>query len=490
MSTTVSAPAHPAPAVARTVSVLTLTGLVVGSMVGGGIFTLPSSFGATTGVVGAVIAWVVSGLGMLMLALVFRSLAIRRPDLDNGIYAYAEAGFGSYAGFNAAWGYWASNVVGNVFFLTFAMAGLGTFVPGLGEGNTVLAVLGGSVCIWACHLLIARGVRQATVVNRVVTVAKLVPIVVFVVVALVSFNAGVFTDNLWGGGGSPSVGSVFDQVRATMMVTTFVFLGIEGASVYSRLARRREDVGRATVLGFVSTLALFASVTLVSYGVLPQRELASAHEPAMGGVLGSVVGPWGSTIVDIGVVVSVLGAYLAWTLLSAEAMSSPARAGVMPRVLGRAGTDSTPRTALLVTSLSVQAFLVLVLVVHDALGFMLALDTALTLVPYLLAAAYAVKLAVSRERYGDGADEERARRRSLLVALLAVAYAAFLLYAAGAHFLLLGCLVYAPGSLLYLRSRREQGQRRIRPIEAWACAGLWSLAIAEVVLIATGTTSV
>ena len=87
-----------------------------------------------------------------------------------------------------------------------------------------------------------------------------------------------------------------------------IFLGIEGASVYSRLARRREDVGRATLLGFTSTLALFASVTLVSYGVLPQRDLAKADQPSMGVVLESVVGEWGETFISIGVIVSVLGA--------------------------------------------------------------------------------------------------------------------------------------------------------------------------------------
>ena len=114
--------------------------MVVGSMVGGGVFTLPSSFGSATGVLGAVIAWTIAGIGMLMLAFVFQSLALRRPDLDNGIYVYAQAGFGNYAGFNAAWGYWASNVVGNVFFMVFAMATIGEFVPGLGDGNTVLAV--------------------------------------------------------------------------------------------------------------------------------------------------------------------------------------------------------------------------------------------------------------------------------------------------------------------------------------------------------------
>lgn len=459
-----------------TVPVLTLTGLVVGSMVGGGVFTLPSSFATSTGVVGAVIAWTVAGVGMLMLALVFQTLAVRRPDLDNGIYSYAEAGFGSYAGFTAAWGYWASNVVGNVFFLTFAMAALGEFVPGLGEGNTVPAVLAGSACIWVCHVLVARGVRQAAFVNRVVTVAKLVPIVVFVLVVLVHFDPAVFADNLWGDD-DPTPASLFDQVRDTMVVTTFVFLGIEGASVYSRLARRREDVGRATVLGFVGTLCLFASVTLVSYGVLPQDELADAREPAMGTVLGSVVGDWGSTLVDVGVVVSVLGAYLAWTLLNTEAMFTPARAEVMPRVLARARPDGTPTTALLVTNLSVQGLLLVVLVLHDALEFMLSLDTALTLVPYLLAAGYAFRLARGRHR------------RDAVVALLAVVYAAFMLYAAGPRFLLLGILIYAPGTLLYLWARAEQGHR-VRRTEGWACVALWLVAATEVGLIVGGVVTV
>jgi arginine:ornithine antiporter/lysine permease len=465
------------------VSVLTLAAMVVGSMVGGGVFTLPQSFGSTTGVLGALIAWTVAGLGMLMLALVFQSLAVRRPDLDSGIYIYAQAGFGNYCGFNAAWGYWASNVVGNVFFMVFAMASIGDFLPGLGQGNTVLAVLIASALVWTFHALIARGIRQAAVLNRIVTVAKLVPIVVFLVLVAVAFDAGVFADNFWGGD-EQTMGAVFDQVTDTMLVTTFVFLGIEGASVYSRLARRREDVGRATLLGFASTLALFASVTLVSYGVLPQRDLAKADQPAMGAVLESVVGDWGATLISLGVVVSVLGAYLAWTLLNAEVMFMPARTDVMPRALGRESRTGVPIAALVTTNVSVQLFLLLVLVVDDALEFMLRLDTALSLVPYLLAAAYAVKLAVTRETYLP--FEERERRKQLVVGVLAVGYALYLLYAAGPEYLLLGCLIYAPGTALYVVARRENNSRVFRPAEAAACAVLCALAVLAAVLLATG----
>jgi arginine:ornithine antiporter / lysine permease len=115
-----------------------------------------------------------------------------------------------------------------------------------------------------------------------------------------------------------------------MLVTTFVLLGVEGASVYSRFARRREDVGRATLLGFLSVLAIFASVTMVSYGVLPRAALANTHPPSMAAVLESVVGPWGATFISIGVIISVQGAYLAWTLINAEVLHTPATTAVMP----------------------------------------------------------------------------------------------------------------------------------------------------------------
>src|SRR3954454_19091668 len=238
------------------VSLPTLTALVVGSMIGSGVFLLPRRFGVETGVVGAVIAWGIAGSGMLMLAFVFQRLATRKPTLDAGIYAYAKAGFGDYVGFNSAFGYWASACVGNVFYWVFIMTTIGAAVPSLGKGDTILAVAISSVGVWTFHYLIARGVKDATTINRIVTIAKLVPIIVFIVLVAVAFKAGIFSENLWGGE-VPSFATLLDQVKATMIITTFVFLGIEGASVYSRHAQRREDVGTATVLGFLGVLGIF-----------------------------------------------------------------------------------------------------------------------------------------------------------------------------------------------------------------------------------------
>ena len=450
------------PTTAGKMSLPTLTAMVVGGMVGAGVFSLPARFGVATGILGSLIAWAVAGAGMLMLAFVFQNLAIRKPDLDSGVFIYAKAGFGDYAGFNSAIGFWASAVAGNTFYWVFIGATLGTFFDGFGDGATVLAVALSTVGVWAFHTLIARGVRDAAIINRIVTVFKILPILVFIVVLLISLDAGVFADN-WTAYGYGDLGNIGDQVRNTMIITTFVFLGIEGASVYSRYAKSRADVGKATVLGFLSVLSLFALVTLSSYAVVPQPELADTRQPSMVGVFESVVGDWGEVFISVAVIVSVLGAYLAWTLMAAEVMYIPARNDDFPEFLGQENEHGTPITALVVTSIAVQALLGLTLVVNDALNFMLDLCTSLALVPYFLAAAYGLKLGLTGEAY-EGVSAG-VRRRETIFAGAATAYTLFLFDAAGLEFLLLSTVILAPATLLYVKARSEHGRRIFSPTE-------------------------
>ena len=160
----------------------TLTAMVVGGMVGAGVFSLPARFGVATGILGSLIAWAIAGAGMLMLAFVFQNLAIRKPELDSGVFIYAKAGFGDYAGFNSAIGFWASSVAGNYFYWVFISATLGAFFDSFGDGDTFLAVAVSTVGVWLFHFLIARGVRDAAVINRIVTIFKILPILVFIVV--------------------------------------------------------------------------------------------------------------------------------------------------------------------------------------------------------------------------------------------------------------------------------------------------------------------
>jgi len=468
----------------KRVSRTTLTAMVVGSMVGAGVFSLPRRFATETGIYGALIAWAIAGTGMLMLAFVFQTLAVRRPDLDSGVYAYAKAGFGEYLGFFSAFGYWASACVGNVTYWVLITSTLGGVMPVFGEGDTALALALSTVGVWAFALLILRGVKEAATINKIVTVAKVIPILVFAVVAILYLDVDVFVDNMSGGA---ELGGLFDQVRGTMLATVFVFLGVEGASVYSRYARRREDVGRATVVGFLGVLAVFATVTIVSYGILPRAELAELRQPSMAGVFEAAVGSWGAVFVSVGLIVSVLGAYLAWTLMAAEVLFVAAKDDDMPRFLRRENAAEAPVAALVMTTVLIQVMLLVTLVSEDAFNFSLNMTSALTLIPFLLAAAYALQLAVARDAQGN---RFTGRGREVAVGVLATIYTAFLLFAAGPKYMLLSFVIYAPGSVLFVMARREQGRRVFSSVELVILAVSVIGAVLGVVALVTGWISV
>jgi arginine:ornithine antiporter/lysine permease len=218
-------------------------------MVGSGIFALPSAFGRATGGLGALIAWTIAGIGMPMLAFVFQTLSRRRPDLDTGIYAYAKAGFGDYPGFASAVGYWIGCCLADVACLVLIKATLDSSFQSLAMGRPPFAIAAASALLWGVHLLILRGIKEAAALNTIATFAKIVPILLFIVVVIFAFKTDFFAQNFWGGD-EPTFANVSNQVRNTMLVTVFVFVGIEGASVYSRYAKRPGRRGDRNDFGF------------------------------------------------------------------------------------------------------------------------------------------------------------------------------------------------------------------------------------------------
>ncbi|SHL02432.1 arginine:ornithine antiporter, APA family [Bradyrhizobium lablabi] len=463
-----------------------LIALVVGSMVGSGIFALPSSFGRATGGLGALIAWGIAGVGMLMLAFVFQTLSRRKPDLDTGIYAYAKAGFGDYLGFASAVGYWTGCCLADVACLVLIKATLGQFFPIFGDGTTPTAIAAASALLWGVHFLILRGVKEAAALNTVATFAKIVPILLFIVIVIFAFKADIFAQNFWGGE-EPTFANVSNQVRNTMLVTVFVFVGIEGASVYSRYARNRDDVGIATVLGFLGVLCLLVLVTMLSYGILLRPELTSLATPSMAGVLEAIVGPWGKIFISVGLLISVLGNYLSWSLLAAEVLHSAAVNRTMPSFLARENAKKVPAGALWLTNIVIQVFLLVTYFAEYAFTLALKMTSSMTLIPYLLVAAYGLKLAWTGETY---AADPRSRAIDWIRGAIATIYAAGMIYAGGAKFLLLSALLYAPGTVLFVIARREQKKTAFTLVEGLLFGAILVAAAVGLYSLVTGTISI
>ncbi|MEK1941222.1 MAG: arginine-ornithine antiporter, partial [Pseudomonas sp.] len=390
----------------------------------------------------------------------------------------AKAGFGDYMGFSSAWGYWISAWLGNVGYFVLLFSTLGYFFPVFGEGNTPAAVIGASVVLWAVHFLVLRGVKEAAFINLVTTVAKVVPLLLFILIAFFAFKLDIFTADIWGLK-NPDLGSVMNQVRNMMLVTVWVFIGIEGASIFSARAEKRSDVGKATIIGFISVLLILVLVNVLSLGIMTQPELAKLQNPSMAAVLEHVVGHWGAVLISVGLIISLLGALLSWVLLCAEILFAAAKDHTMPAFLRKENANHAPANALWLTNAMVQIFLIITLFSASTYLSLIYLATSMILVPYLWSAAYALLLAVRGETYEQAAKE---RNKDLAIAGIAVIYAVWLLYAGGIKYLLLSALLYAPGAILFAKAKREVGQPIFTQIEK----GIFALVVIGALVAAYG----
>lgn len=424
-----------------------LIALVIGSMIGGGAFSLPGDMakGASAGAI--IIGWLITGVGMIALAFVYQNLSMKRPDLNGGIYSYAKAGFGDYMGFNSAWGYWLSALIGNVSYLVMMFGAVGYFFPVFGKGNNLASVVCASIMLWLIQGLILKGVKQAAIVNVITTIAKLVPIFLFIIIAIIMFKVNIFTLDFWGGS-TPSLGGIVSQVKSTMLVTLWVFIGIEGAVVVSGRAKRRNDVGKATVIGLVGTLIIYILITLLSLGIMNRARLSGLDTPSMAYVLESVVGKWGAIVINLGLVISLLGATLGWTLLAAEIPYIAAKDGMFPKVFAKENKNGSAVNSLWITNILVEISLILTLFSSSTYQILYSIASGAILIPYFLSALFGLKFQLMNK-------EENGRTKNIIIASVATIYTAWLVYAAGLKYVLLETILFAIGIAAFMIASKE-----------------------------------
>ncbi|MFP3456961.1 basic amino acid/polyamine antiporter [Psychrobacter sp. SIMBA_152] len=428
-----------------------LTAIVFSSMVGAGIFSLPQNMAEVAGVDAIITAWIITGVGILFLAGCFLHLSRLKPELDGGIYTYAKTGFGDLAGFFSAWGYWLCATIGVVGYLVVAFAALGSFIDTptsivFGEGNTLWALVGESIILWLVHYLVLRGVKQAAFINLLATLAKSLPLIAFIVFAYYAFDMETFNADR---AGTTLDVPFMEQVKGTMLITLWVFTGIEGAIVLSQRAKKRADIGRATYIGVLCALVLYVAITLLSLGVMSRVDVAALSNPSMAGIMAQMTGSVGKWVISIGLIVSVLASYLSWILYSAEVPFTAAKYNAFPRIFTKQNAQGTPTASLLLTSLTVQLCLLMIFLTGKGYNTLVIISTSMILIPYFLVGAYLVKLSFAQsERWSIKA-----------IGLGASVYGIWLIYAAGVDNLLLSLLLYIPGLAIFYYSRYQSRQQ-------------------------------
>ncbi len=446
----------------KKLGVIPLVAIVISAMIGGGIFSLPQNMaqGASAGAV--ILAWIITGLGMFFIANTFRILSSARPDATTGIYAYARLGFGRFAGFQMAWAYWLCNIFGNVAYAVLLMDALDYFFPGVfTDGNNIWSIIGGSIVIWVMNWAVLRGVKQAAFLNVAGTIFKLIPLLLFIVIMIFVFKFKMFTTDFWGAQTIPSehlkpLGSVLGQIKSTMLVTLWAFIGIEGAVVISAKARSAKDVGTATILGFIGCLVIYVLLSLLPYGRMPQSTLAGLENPSTAPLLADVVkGTWGGWVMNLGVVVALLTSWLALTIMIAQIPYAAAQDGTFPKIFCRENKNESPSVSLWVTSGIMQLTMILVYFANNAWNTMLSVTTVMILPPYLACTAYLWKICLRKEYPQNLPVREKF---AAFCGFAGSIYALWMIYAAGLTYLLMAFIFLMIGIPVYIWARHDSFQ--------------------------------
>ena len=459
--------------------VFALACIVVSSMIGGGIYSLPQNMAAGASAGAVLLAWVITGIGIYFIANTFSILSMAKPDLTTGIYSYSRAGFGPYVGFTIGWSYWLCQVCGNVGYAVITMDALNYFFPPyFAGGNNLASIIGGSLIIWGFNFLVLKGIKQATIVNTIGTVVKIVPLILFIIITAFIFSPAKFDFDFWGEAlaTKAKLGGLETQIKSTMLVTLWAFIGIEGAVVMSNRAKTPSDVGKATLLGFVGCLVIYLLLSLLPYGYMSQAELAAVPNPSTAGILEKVVGPWGAWLMNIGLVVSVLTSWLAWTMVTAEIPQAAAENGTFPKEFAKENKHGSPSVSLWVTSAMMQLFILLVYFSNNAWNTMLSITGVMVLPAYFASCLYLWKICEDGE-FPQNIPVKRST--ALIMGVLGAVYALWLIYAAGLNYLLMAVVIVALGIPVYVWARKQSAPKE----KAFSCGELWLAGLLVVIAL-------
>ena len=442
----------------KTLGIVPLVFFSIGCTLASGVFALSGDFayaGAYT--LGTILGWAITFIGMLGLVGCFMRLTIVKPELTSGIYSYAKEGFGEYIGFNSAWGYWLSAILAYVTFSTGFLGSLSELLPFLGDGMNVASLIIGSVILWLLVLLLLNGINQALIINVVAVIFKALPVLFLVVAAIVAgaFDWGTFTSNFTGEGSGMSL---FEQTKACIFTTVWVFIGIEGAVVISTRAKDTKLAGRASIISFIALFALYFVISMLSMGVADHDTLVrftNDYTFSMAGVMEYIVGPWGATLVNVAAVISIGCALLTYVILCSDSAFGPASMKCFPKIFVKRNKKDQPMYSIIFSALFVEVFMIMATISSASYQACYYLSTIAIMIPYMLSAFYAFKLTCTGELTEDQSGGGKAW--TWIATIIGSIYGVWMLYASSFTYILVCALMYLPGVIIYIIKRKEEG---------------------------------
>jgi len=428
----------------RKLGVFTATALVVGNMIGSGIFLLPAALAAYGGV--SIFGWLATTTGAAMLALVFARLSRIMPRAG-GPYAYSREGMGEFPAFLVAWGYWVSIWVTNAAIAVAMVSYLSIFWPALGA-NARLAAGVAVAAIWVLTWVNGIGVHYAGRVQLVTTLLKLAPLVAIAGVGLFYLEPEYFTPL------NRSDQSLPSAINATAALTLWAFLGLESATIPAEeIKDPQRTVSQATLFGTLIAAAVYILGSTAVMGLIPPATLVASNAP-FADAAALMWGPWAAYATAACAAVACFGALNGWILMQGQLPLAAARDGVFPTAFGRVSANGTPVLGIAISS--ALATILIFVNYQERLAkqfeFMILLATLTCLVPYVASAVSAL-IIILRPRARVSAASPVT---GIVIACGASLYSLWAIVGLGSEAVLWGVVLLAIGVPFYVGVKRRR----------------------------------
>jgi arginine:ornithine antiporter/lysine permease len=470
----------------KKIGLFSLIMVCVGSLVGGGVFSLPTDMSSVASPGAIAIAWLITGGGVISLSFIFYEISIKKPEVKGGIYAYARDGFGDFTGYLIGLGYWLASILSVIAGYAIVFRAMAYFFPIFTETNRLAILIGSSVAVWLYFLLTLFGAKSVAVLGSVITVLKMIPVVVLIIALLFAFKMDNFIYDFWGKDRILKIGSVSNQINNLSFTCLWMFVGVEGVAILANRAKNMKDVGKASVIGILLVLFTTISVSIMSIGVMERNALINLKTPSGAYILEYIIGPAGASLVNLSIIACVMGCSLNWILFTIEAPFLMAKDGLFPDFFKKESKNGVPINSLIVTILIMQTALIGVYFFRSAYQVIYMIVVSAFLAPYIFSALYVLKLIDKNEAY---LADKKGKEKALVAVAISFIYLVFLLFNAKLSHLLISAIMYMFGIVAYVYAKKSKKSKIFTPREKVAAITLFALGMAVVVLLCLGKIS-
>ena len=411
--------------------------LVIGNMIGAGIYMMPSALAQYGGI--SLVGWLVSSLGALLLANVFSKLSKMVKSRAGGPYAFAKMGFGDYIGFLVAWGYWISIWVANAAIAIAFVSALSVIFPIL-ESNPVASILCGLGAIWLLTWYNSQGILSSGKMQLATTLLKLIPILVIIAGGFFFFDMDNFIPF------NASEETNLSAIAITGTLTLYAFLGLESATIPAENVEDPEKtIPKATMIGTIITTLVYILSTVVVMGMIPMEQLATSPAP-FADAMRIMSGEIGEEIVAIGAALAAFGALNGWILIQSQIARATAIDHMFPAIFKKDNRKGVPIWSLIIGSILSSALMLMNYSegLVEQFKFMILLSTLCCLVPYIFSAAAYVLITLQRQ------TAKRSKASVFLLGSLAFLYSLWAIFGAGEESVFWGFILLLLGTPLYI----------------------------------------